>query len=405
MNDNNTSVLTGILQVQTKDELQEIGEFFGVQLRASDRKAAMVHRLEMAFRTDTLRCLKCLPFYELRILQQLIAQGKGVRRLIPETLPHIFTYLFGLLENENASGDQGLVMRLYLKDEIFALFAPVIDTAVKEVEESGRAELEHFLWGCMTVYGLLSMGELVNLRREFYPEEDLRIIYTFLDTYAPLYYVADDYYEFLMYPDLHRLNLISAQEARRFYGHELAKVPLDDILAAGRTTPYNYPYAGRPEGRALAAALDTVGLRGDAGALRMHWIWWDKQNEGGDIRGFHDLVQRILDDARADGFESEQRLVGAITDYSNAIPTWVFRGRSSDEMMKEERTHLKPLPSGSGAPVAGSRSAAVGGPSSLPGLGLGFDSGFGSVPRVGRNDPCPCGSGLKYKNCHGKWES
>ncbi len=25
----------------------------------------------------------------------------------------------------------------------------------------------------------------------------------------------------------------------------------------------------------------------------------------------------------------------------------------------------------------------------------------GDVPRVGRNDPCPCGSGKKYKNCHG----
>ncbi|MBX7154648.1 MAG: SEC-C domain-containing protein [Bacteriodetes bacterium] len=23
-------------------------------------------------------------------------------------------------------------------------------------------------------------------------------------------------------------------------------------------------------------------------------------------------------------------------------------------------------------------------------------------PRVGRNDPCPCGSGKKYKQCHGK---
>jgi len=22
--------------------------------------------------------------------------------------------------------------------------------------------------------------------------------------------------------------------------------------------------------------------------------------------------------------------------------------------------------------------------------------------RVGRNDPCPCGSGKKFKNCHGK---
>lgn len=26
----------------------------------------------------------------------------------------------------------------------------------------------------------------------------------------------------------------------------------------------------------------------------------------------------------------------------------------------------------------------------------------GTIPRVGRNDPCPCGSGKKYKSCHGK---
>jgi len=23
-------------------------------------------------------------------------------------------------------------------------------------------------------------------------------------------------------------------------------------------------------------------------------------------------------------------------------------------------------------------------------------------PKIGRNDPCPCGSGKKYKHCHGK---
>ncbi|HZN47238.1 MAG TPA: SEC-C metal-binding domain-containing protein, partial [Ramlibacter sp.] len=26
----------------------------------------------------------------------------------------------------------------------------------------------------------------------------------------------------------------------------------------------------------------------------------------------------------------------------------------------------------------------------------------GGMPRVGRNDPCPCGSGKKYKHCHGQ---
>jgi len=25
-----------------------------------------------------------------------------------------------------------------------------------------------------------------------------------------------------------------------------------------------------------------------------------------------------------------------------------------------------------------------------------------AMPKVGRNDPCPCGSGKKYKLCHGK---
>jgi preprotein translocase subunit SecA len=26
----------------------------------------------------------------------------------------------------------------------------------------------------------------------------------------------------------------------------------------------------------------------------------------------------------------------------------------------------------------------------------------GAVPKVGRNDPCPCGSGKKFKSCHGR---
>jgi preprotein translocase subunit SecA len=26
----------------------------------------------------------------------------------------------------------------------------------------------------------------------------------------------------------------------------------------------------------------------------------------------------------------------------------------------------------------------------------------GGMPRVGRNDPCPCGSGKKFKHCHGQ---
>jgi uncharacterized protein len=66
---------------------------------------------------------------------------------------------------------------------------------------------------------------------------------------------------------------------------------------------------------------------------------------------------------------------------------------------------------GSSAPVLGPRSASASGPGSAPGAG--FASGASPAPapgpgpgerkkRVGRNDPCPCGSGKKYKQCCGK---
>jgi preprotein translocase subunit SecA len=33
---------------------------------------------------------------------------------------------------------------------------------------------------------------------------------------------------------------------------------------------------------------------------------------------------------------------------------------------------------------------------------LGLPQAGAPIPRVGRNEPCPCGSGKKFKQCHGK---
>lgn len=38
----------------------------------------------------------------------------------------------------------------------------------------------------------------------------------------------------------------------------------------------------------------------------------------------------------------------------------------------------------------------------LPGLGPVPEPVVRAVPKVGPNQPCPCGSGLKFKRCHGK---
>ena len=383
------SILELNLMAQTKNELQEAAEFFGVLVRPSDRKAVMVEKLLTALRTDTLRCLECLPVYELRNLQLLISQGKGNDMLIPEPLPPLFTYMFGLLEEcydeDDYEDGYGALFQLYLDDEVFDLFAPHIDTAIKDVEQSGRGEFERFLWGCLTIYGYLSINEFVNLWRGFYPDRKQEEIFRFIESYSPFPYLTDGMGKHIMYPDMDTIDLIAEQRGRGTYEGPLAKVPLEDIISAGKTTPYNFPYVSHTEGRALADALKAVGHGGDAGAIRMHWLWREIEMGGGDEQAFQDLVQRILKDVRVVSIEKTRTLGRAIEDYCNALPVWGTRGLSSIESMLGER-----IARGNDAMSAFVRERMS---------GLMKDSVF---HKVDRNDPCPCGSGRKYKDCHGK---
>jgi len=54
------------------------------------------------------------------------------------------------------------------------------------------------------------------------------------------------------------------------------------------------------------------------------------------------------------------------------------------------------------APVAANAAASMIGEAMAHGHGAAAPLPGDAVPKVGRNDPCPCGSGKKYKQCHGK---
>jgi preprotein translocase subunit SecA len=76
-----------------------------------------------------------------------------------------------------------------------------------------------------------------------------------------------------------------------------------------------------------------------------------------------------------------------------APPLILSGGRSSSAF---DRSRQAPAPTPFGAPSSGARQP--------PRVG-GDDAAVKTVrrdePKVGRNDPCPCGSGKKYKKCHG----
>ena len=136
-------------------------------------------------------------------------------------------------------------------------------------------------------------------------------------------------------------------------------------------------------------------------------------------------------------------LLQRLTALYNATRQWALKGHTPNELFEEERRYMRPLPdpirgmpggdpvmsmpSGGASPFDGAIPVAGGtqqagvagtvlpfpGMAARPGsVGTGKDAtGAGtvspgtskssSVPdvKVGRNDPCPCGSGKKYKKC------
>ncbi|VFU19354.1 Tryptophan synthase beta chain (modular protein) [anaerobic digester metagenome] len=93
------------------------------------------------------------------------------------------------------------------------------------------------------------------------------------------------------------------------------------------------------------------------------------------------LVEYFLADMELASFEEVQPLINLINDLSNRTPQWILKGWSPEEVFERyEKPALKPLPA-------------------VPFDFKGAQSDKKTSPKVGRNEPCPCGSGKKYKKC------
>ena len=109
-----------------------------------------------------------------------------------------------------------------------------------------------------------------------------------------------------------------------------------------------------------------------------------------DIQGicqFDFSVQEIFEvfNTRGVDFKSEKQVnevMQLVMELANNTRIWENNGHTPNEIFEKfEKPHLRPLPDK---------------PFGLDGADI-FD--FKTGKKVGRNDPCPCGSGKKYKKC------
>ena len=93
-------------------------------------------------------------------------------------------------------------------------------------------------------------------------------------------------------------------------------------------------------------------------------------------------VTRVLINVRVQTREQADEAAGSISQQAERVSNVTYTAPSETG----EAQTLPQTPAGSARTVAGAAGAGL---------------AAGEVPRVGRNDPCPCGSGKRYKNCHG----
>ena len=120
-----------------------------------------------------------------------------------------------------------------------------------------------------------------------------------------------------------------------------------------------------------------------------HLLNMDHLKEGISLRGYGQ--RNPLQEYQKEGFEMFEEMINSVHQDSVQKVFTVQAVRADDLQRLEQRRRPQPAQltmSGGGESAPRTAQAKAAGPRR-------------DAPKVGRNDPCPCGSGKKYKKCHG----
>lgn len=367
---------------RTKIQLRILGDMLGCELKSSLRKSEMATGLADYIINCSDVWLRNLPQRELDLLEIMVKMEKGseYRTFLQPYGTVMETFGFITEETSDDSSTFTIVPALYDSIREHLPMALSFRTA------NNYMEFEALLMGILNIYGLVEHKKVVEIFSSIYDFET--------DPQLAVQSMRFLYESFLMKMDTVRKNgliyhrtIIRNGDLDEVIPERESRVEIKDyrsftkeeFMAAGFDPLYPFVGKDTSTGKKLTAFMKKVGMGEEERNVIGTLVWLNAQESGtkGPLGAIH------LFDGLLKGFDQVQEMMGVVQEYMNNVPKWIFKGYSSHEIFeKYEKPNLRPLPE------------------NMPPAGFGM-----GVPRVERNDPCPCGSGLKYKNCHGKYSS
>jgi len=355
----------------TKDELVHIRKFLDLKNASSLRKAELIALLE----EKILQFLKrtCLQFDADRFeLLTEIARNNG-RLSAPDLKNHQVQFLrkTGLVYTGTVEDSKIVSMPEDLIDPVLALEK---DAGVKAIIRR-NTEWVKLTKGLLYYYGTLSTYQLVTMLKKYTGKT--RETFELQDYFTVIHHVENhEFYSneegFSYHQVLDSKRVMQEQQKREhvpFYSFTK-----DQLLEAGEPG-----FVDRNE--TYTKLVKLLVQQHNVEQEKADRVVKETVNAIKNGKGPSEVLQYF---SRHIVFESQEAvtpIVNHLMDLMNNTREWILKGNTPAELFEEERKHLRPLPKTKYDPEQNKPI---------------------TKKKIGRNEPCPCGSGKKYKKCCGR---
>lgn len=394
--------LVDCLRINSKEELKHTAEILSLSIPTKLRKEEYANFLAEAVLLYPEMWLSRLTHYELTLLDKLAKAGadtyiEAPNILMPttlETLSFVLTDYRYLKEGK---------IRYMICDELREAVTPYLNNYLTSEKQATRFLIEQYTYGIINLYGLIPYQELLDLLNEYLQEAVTKedIVDSLANSILIKQYtieIVDQYKRmtcmqspFVEDPDKLIKELYTKHDTT-----SRKKFTKEAVFSAGRMPLPSISNVHSDELKQYI--MKKLGNTEEIAEYKLLFLWQATQTEENPMS----IITSIIED-KCLSMQELQEAMGLFSNYLNHTPRWYLKGYSSEEtpvLFKEDKLKNNPRHL-----VAGSNMKAADMDISPELQAKVADILFRetlSEGKVGRNDPCPCGSGKKYKKCCGR---
>lgn len=386
--------LSDMLQQHTIAEIKRFVTELSLKVKSGLKKDMMVKVISRWILEHPDLLMTHLFTYELRMYNTIINHLED-ELLIPANLTRLPFDNIAFTDNAKFTGIDGIVS--YIAPDLAEKLKPLLAEAIAQREKSGAEKVENQIIGLLNLRGAMPYDEVLDILLPKMEQGDAHYDIIFRVNRFTAGNDTDD--ELVIESPFIPGTDFNVFDQRRVDPNTIPKEFSKEEVARAAIMPY--PHIGGASRDALKKQLITMGKSEKEAEYFLLDRWLEKQCESlNPLQGIDSMIY--------DSFEQAQETLSLLADYANKMPFWNFKGWSSAEIAakgpKLRSGHMPHIVMGPNMRSMGIESFEQIQDMALRGEELPPMPAHpvNYMDKVGRNDPCPCGSGKKYKHCCGK---